>query len=266
MPSAYAAIPMPGTTPKPRRTRMTMVIDWGTPFSTQRDLLEMGGEYCDLAKIAVGLSGLVSEEALRKKLKIYAENRVETFVGGMFLEYSFFHGKTDAYLKATRDVGFSYIEVSDNSIRFEGSAKYDLIRSCIGEYGLRVLGEAGRKYQKTDPDELVRDIRCCLEAGSTKVLVEAAEFFESGRFKKTLAEKLAAEIDLGDVLFELPGPWNKDIHHHDIHALMVELFDMFGADVNVANVPPDLLLTCEMLRQGIGVNMHVEAQTGRPSH
>jgi phosphosulfolactate synthase len=147
----------------------------GHPFSTQRDLLEMGGEYCDLAKIAVGLSGLVSEEALRKKLKIYAENRVETFVGGMFLSIRF-HGKTDAYLKATRDVGFSYIEVSDNSIRFEGSAKYDLIRSCIGEYRLRVLGEAGRKYQKTDPDELVRDIRCCLEAGSTKVLVEAAEF------------------------------------------------------------------------------------------
>ncbi|GAC1413606.1 MAG: hypothetical protein NVSMB5_00490 [Candidatus Velthaea sp.] len=266
MPSAYAAIPMPGTTPKPRGTRMTMVIDWGIPYSTQRDMLEMGGDYCDLAKIAVGLAGLVSEAALRKKLGIYAANRVETFVGGMFLEYSVFHDKTDAYLRATRDVGFSYIEVSDNSIRFEGNAKYDLIRRCINEYGLRVLGEAGRKYQKTDPDEMVRDIRRCLEAGSTKVLVEAAEFFDAGRFQKQLAEKLAAEIDLGDVLFELPGPWIKDIHQHDIHALMVELFDMFGADVNVANVPPDLLLTCEMLRQGIGVNMHVATEVHIAAH
>jgi len=266
MPSAYAAIPMPGTTPKPRKARITMVIDWGIPYSAQSDMLEMGGNYCDLAKIAVGLAGLVSDAALRKKLHIYEKHQVETFVGGMFLEYAFFHGATEAYLNATRAAGFTYIEVSDNSIRFEGNAKYELIRRCIGEYGLRVLGEAGRKYEKTEAAEMVRDVKRCLEGGCTKVLVEAAEFFEAGRFHKKLAETLAAEIALDTVLFELPGPWIKDIHHHDIHALMVELIDMFGSDVNIANVPPDLLLTCEMLRQGIGVNMAVETRPAIAAH
>lgn len=266
MKSAFSAIPMPGTTPKPRNSRVTMMIDWGIAYSEQTDIMDMAGKYCDLAKIAVGAAGLITESALRRKLEIYATHDVDTFPGGMFLEYAYFHGATEAYLKATRDVGFPAIEVSDNTIRFEGSQKYDLIRRCIGSYGLRVLGESGRKYQKTEPKELVRDVKACLEAGSWKVFVEAAEFFEGGRFQKQLAERLVAEIPLDAMLFELPGPHIKDIHHFDIHSLMTALVEMFGPDVNIANVPPDLLLTCEMHRQGIGVNMKVDASEHVAAH
>jgi phosphosulfolactate synthase len=266
MKSAYSAIPMPGTTPKPRDTRITMMIDWGIPYSTQADILEMGGQYCDLAKIAVGLAGLVSEDALRKKLKIYSDYRVDAFPGGMFLEYAYFNGVTEKYLQATADLRFPYIEVSDNSIRFPGDEKYALIRRCISDYGLRVIGEAGRKYEKTDVGELIADVNHCLEAGCWKVFVEAAEFFEGSSFQKKLVEQLAAAIPLDGMIFELPGAWIKDIHQHDIHRLMVSLFEMFGPSVNIGNVPPDLLLTCEMLRQGIGVNMKVEAERAVAAH
>src|SRR5581483_503391 len=141
---AYHDVPTPGTTPKPREKRITMLIDWGIGFTEQADILEMGGEYCDLAKIAVGQAALLSDANLRKKIKIYLDHGVNPFPGGMLLEYAFFHGAPEAYLKATRDVGFPLIEVSDNSIRFEGRQKYDLIRRCISDYGLRVLGEVGR--------------------------------------------------------------------------------------------------------------------------
>ncbi|MBC5810106.1 MAG: phosphosulfolactate synthase [Candidatus Eremiobacteraeota bacterium] len=260
MPSAYAAIPTPGTTPKPRSKRITMMIDWGIPYRVQEDLLEMGGEFCDLAKIAVGQAALLSDAALRKKLKMYADHKVEAFPGGMLLEYAFFHDAAEAYLQATRDAGFPVIEVSDNSIRFEGNEKYDLIRRCIADYGLRVLGETGRKYEKTDPSEMVTDALKCIDAGSWKILVEAAEFFEGGKFQTDLVKRLANDVPLDAMLFELPGPHIKDIHHFDIHAMLWSLIDAFGPDVNIANVPPDMLLICEMQRQGIGVSMRVDAQ------
>ncbi len=258
MKSAYAAVPTPGTTAKPRESRITMMIDWGIPFSEQADLLDLAGEYVDLAKVAVGQPAIISEQSLRKKLKIYADHQVASFPGGMLLEYAFFHGASEAYLKATRDVGFPIIEVSDNSIHFEGNQKYELIRRCIGEYGLRVLGETGRKYEKTDVEEMIRDIKACLEAGSWKVLVEAAEFFAGGRFQPEIIKRLVAAAPLDAMLFELPGPHIRDIHHFEIHSMLASLIEAFGPDVNIANLPADLVVVCEMQRQGIGVSMKVD--------
>jgi phosphosulfolactate synthase len=264
--SAYAAIPTPGTTPKPRESRITMMIDWGIGFGEQADLLELAGDYVDLAKIAVGQPAIISEAALRKKLKIYADHGVAPFPGGMLLEYAYFHGAAEAYLKATRDAGFPIIEVSDNSIRFTGDQKYDLIRRCIDDYGLRVLGETGRKYEKTDVEEMIRDVRACLKAGSWKVLVEAAEFFEGGRFQPETVKRLAAAAPLDAMLFELPGPHIKDIHHFEIHSMLASLIDAFGPDVNIANLPADLIVVCEMQRQGIGVSMKVDSRQPVPAH
>jgi phosphosulfolactate synthase len=266
MKTAYDRIPKPGTTPKPRERRLTMMIDWGIAFGEQADLMEMGGEYCDLAKIAVGQAALLSESSLRKKLNIYHRHQVNTFPGGMLLEYAYFHGATEHYLRDTKDIGFPFIEVSDNSIRFPGNEKCDLIRRCIADYGLRVLGETGRKYEKTDVAEMVRDTKACLEAGSWKVFVEAAEFFEGGRFQPDIVKRLAAEIPLDAMIFELPGPHITDIHHFEIHAMLASLIEAFGPDVNIANVPPEMLLVCEMQRQGIGVSMKVDARQPVAAH
>jgi phosphosulfolactate synthase len=249
-----------GTTPKPRESRITMMIDWGIAYGEQADLLDMAGEYVDLAKIAVGQPAIISEAALRKKLKIYADCNVATFPGGMLLEYAYFHGAAEAYLKATRDVGFPIIEVSDNSIHFDGREKYDLIRRCINDYGLRVLGETGRKYEKTNVEEMIRDIKSCLDAGSWKVLVEAAEFFDHGHFQTEVVKRLAAAAPLDAMLFELPGPHIKDIHHFEMHSMLASLIEAFGPNVNIANLPPDLIVVCEMQRQGIGVSMKVDAR------
>lgn len=267
MTSAYAAaVRTSGTTPKPRNTRLTMVIDWGIGFTEQSDLLEMAGGYIDLAKIAVGQAALLSDGALRKKLKIYADGDVLTFPGGMILEYAYYHGTAEEYLKATRNVGFPCIEVSDNSVHFKGNDKYDLIRRAIADYGLRVLGETGRKYEKTGAAEMVRDTKSCLDAGAWKVFVEAAEFFEDGRFQPELVKRLGAEIPHEAMLIELPGAHIKDIHHFEIHAMIPALIEAFGPNVNIANVPHDLILICEMQRQGIGVSMKVDEKQPVAAH
>jgi len=52
---------------KPRDTGITMMIDWGMGVARQRDILDIAGAYIDIAKIAVGLSGIISERVLTER-------------------------------------------------------------------------------------------------------------------------------------------------------------------------------------------------------
>lgn len=254
MKRAYERIQAQGFTAKPRETGLTMAIDWGVPVTLQADYLRMAGDYVDLAKIAVGINRLYREEYLRQKIAVYQEHGVEPFPGGMFLEYASCHGQQREYLEDTVALGYRLIEVSDNNYEFPGQGKYELIRRCVEDYGLRVLGEVGRKYEATDVSAMIRDIHRCLEAGSWKVFVEAAEFFSHGQFRADVVQAIAAEVPMDRLIFELPGKWIKEIHAHQIHTLKVWLIDHLGAAVNIGNVFPEDLLVLQSLRTRLGVN------------
>ena len=260
---AYEEIPVPGSLLKHRTHRVTVLIDWGIPIAPQQDLLRLGSAYVDLAKIAVGLSRLMERAYLAEKISLYRAHEVESFPGGMFLEYAYYHGMGDAYLRATRDLGYRFIEVSDNIIHFPENAKYALIQRAINEYGLTVLGEVGSKHETTEAARLVSDIRLCLDAGSWKVFVEATEFFADGKFRADLANAIALECPLHNVILELPGKWIRDIHLHQVHWMMIQLIDSLGSDVNIANVLPEDVLMLESLRQGIGANMKLPSDSAR---
>jgi len=259
---AYAEIPAPGTAPKPRSRRITMMADWGIPIGAQRDLLCMGGTYVDLAKIAVGLSRLLDRAYLMEKIARYRAHGIEAFPGGMFLEYAFYHGRSEEFLRETRELGYTLIEVSDNTVHFPGDAKYALIRRAIDGYGLTVLGETGSKHVTTDTATLIADIHRCLDAGSAKVFVEAADVFTGGEFRPDVITTLATEVPLDALIFELPGKWIRNIHQHQVHSLMVRLVEVLGPDANIANVFPEDILVLESLRQGLGVNVKLPPKDG----
>jgi phosphosulfolactate synthase (CoM biosynthesis protein A) len=46
-------VPAARSRTKPRKTGLTMVVDWGIPHLQQQDLLDLSGDYLDLAKFAV---------------------------------------------------------------------------------------------------------------------------------------------------------------------------------------------------------------------
>ena len=56
---------------KPRDCGLTMVIDWGIGMREQEDLIETAADHFDFAKIAVGISRLLSNDVLETKLKKY---------------------------------------------------------------------------------------------------------------------------------------------------------------------------------------------------
>jgi phosphosulfolactate synthase len=175
---------------------------------------------------------------------------------------------TDSYFSACAEVGYRYVEVSDNAIPLERRDKDGLI-SKARDLGFVVIGEAGSKYATTAPGVLVEDVRACLDAGCWKVFLEAAELFEAGRLRHEVLARVAAEIDGSDVIWELPGAWIPGTHAHEVHALAVWLIEHLGVDVNIANVAPEALLSLEALRRGIGVrtlmNESAAASAGNPA-
>ena len=243
---------------KPREKGMTMMIDWGLGIARQKDLLDIAAPCIDIAKIAVGLSGIISENVLVEKIKKYAEYQVEAFIGGQFLEYGIRRqglGIAKRYFEEAKRLGYKIVEVSDNNIEIKPQDKYDLIRMGREEFGLKVLGEVGTKTRTTSPNAMVEDIKVCLSAGAWKVFVEGAEFTDkkTGALIEDVIEGVTRGVDLKDIMFELPGRWISHVHGCGIHDMEVFLIGRFGPDVNIANVAPDEILELETLRTGVGV-------------
>ena len=80
---AFAMIKVPAerSMAKPRRTGLTMMIDWDRPLGQQADYLDMSGRFIDLAKIAVGSVRVYGEQQLRRKIALYKDHGVRCFVG-----------------------------------------------------------------------------------------------------------------------------------------------------------------------------------------
>lgn len=249
---AFAQVKIPERPAKPRQAGLTMLVDWGLGAAAQADCLEIGAEYIDLAKIAVGISRLLPADLLRKKIHLYQQHQVITFPGGQFLEYAVYHGQTRDYLAAAADVGYQWVEVSDNVIELTPQEKTDLIHIARQEFGLEVIGEVGSKVEGTSPAELIADIRRCLDAGAWKVFVEAAELFGTD-LNEALIEEITAAIPLDKLIFEVPGPWIPGVHRCDQLATRAWLLRRFGPQINLANVPPEDVLEVETMRRGIGV-------------
>jgi phosphosulfolactate synthase len=250
--TAFPGIPLPERSAKPRAHGITMMIEWGLPLGAQADTLSLSAGIIDIAKVAVGISGLLTQSVLAAKIDLYRQHSVEPFPGGMFLEYAFAKGVVDAFFAGCASVGYCYVEVSDNVIPLSRKDKDGLIGEAR-DRGFAVLGEAGSKHVVTEPGPLVADINACLAAGAWKVFIEAAELFKDGRLREDLLDRIRAEVDPASVIWELPGHWIPGIHAHEIHGLQVWLIENLGAEVNIANVAPESLMALEALRRGVGV-------------
>ena len=238
---------------KPRQRGLTMIADWGLDPTTQENKLETMGPYVDLAKIAVGISALLSSDSLTRKLDRYRACDITPFPGGQFLEHAVLHGRSEEYLDGVAEAGFDCIEVSDNLLEIPLDEKWKLIRTARSTYGLRVLGEVGKKEGLAATADLAEDAAGCLEAGAERVFLEAADFFGQ-EIRETELQSIVDRCGTDPLLFELPGPWIKGITLSDVHQVTLWLIDRFGADAGIGNVAPDDVLKLEALRLAIGVN------------
>ncbi len=249
----------PERTAKPRASGLTMVIDWGLGPHRQRDLIAVGADCFDFAKIAVGLSRLHPAKLLTEKIDRYLSWHVEPFPGGQFLEYAEVHGLLERYLPACVEAGYRWVEVSDNLAPVTLRWKERVIVRAVEEFGLKVLGEVGKKEGLANAVPLADDARACMEAGASLLLVEAAELIRGDAGTAADIDGIVDSVGLEKVMFELPGPWIAGVSEHHVHSMRRDLIDRFGPQANIGNVGPEDLLPLEAYRRGLGVNAGAQA-------
>jgi len=231
-----------------------MVVDDGLPLAYAKDLVALGGDYIDLAKIKTGTARLYPRAQLVRKLRLYKRHRVQPFLGGQFHEYVFATQGEKAlprYYAESLALGFEAIEISDNTVPLTDVQRRRQIRNAVAA-GLVVYGEVGSKDTLSNPSLLVGQAELCFEAGAALVLVEAAELVDKGRLRKDTIELLRRSLDLSRVMIELPGPWISDVRSCDIEDMKKALVQELGPDVNLANVPPASIIDTEATRTGLG--------------
>ena len=251
----FSNVPFKRRRGKPRESGLTVIIDRGLGVKAEEDFLNIGADYVEVAKIMVGLPAVIEDQTLSKKIDLYHQNNILAFPGGQFLEYVIAKDKVREYFSDIIKAGFKLVEVSDNLIDISPDKKCSLIKMAIQEYGLKVLGETGSKKVSSDIKLLIKDIKECLNCGAWKVMFEAAELFENGKFKSNIINAISHEIDIKNIIFELPGPWIPKITVSDIYSLQIWLIENLGAEVNIANVEPSEVLCLEAERTNLGVHM-----------
>jgi phosphosulfolactate synthase len=254
-PFSFIELPPERRAGKPRKSGLTMLADFGMPIGQQEDVLELGGRYLDLAKIATGTARLYEKSYLKRKLDSYRAHQVRPFIGGQFQEYVFATQGWQAlepFLREARMLGFDTVEISDNCVPLTDDERGRQIRIAL-DCGLTVFGEVGSKDSKSDAADLLRQAEVCFEAGCELVLVEAAELVEDGVINRAMLDALRRDLDISRVLFELPGPWISGVTYSQISDLKKLLIAEFGPAVNLANLKADDLIETEALRVGLGV-------------
>jgi len=252
----FSRIPIPERPQKPRERGLTMMIDWGLPLGLQKDVLEGQGLYVDEAKIAAGIPRIMPLEYLRKKIAAYSAHGIFTFPGGLFAELAIAQGNYEVFLEETREAGFSGIEVSDNLLRIDPARKRKIIATAVNQYGLKVMGEVGRKEGSMTGDALIADVENCLEAGSSLVLVEAHELFH-GEIRADVMEALTRRVPQEKLMYELPVVVLPDITKEYKTKVLFWMVKQFGTEVNLANVEWDEVYFTEISRRGMsGTTSH----------
>lgn len=238
---------------KPRRAGLTMMNEYGLTGYRQADLLATCADFIDIAKVSTGSARMYKRERLIEKLAAYRDAEIKPYLGGQFQEYVLYTLGSEAFPKHIAEaaaVGFAIVEISDNVVPVSDAERQALIR-LIADHGMEPVVEVGAKYGHLTRDEVIRQVAAGLAEGATLVMVEAAELMIDGTPNEELILALKNEVDTARVVFELGTP-RIGMTMPDIYTAMKFMLKTFGPDVNLGNVPPEIIFETETLRLGLG--------------
>jgi len=234
---------------KPRKNGITMMLDKGMGLRVLEDLMEVSGEYIDLAKFGWGTSALHDRELIRNKVDMYLSYNITPYPGGTLFELAYMKNKFDEFLDEADKLGFGAVEISDGSTIITPEERRNII-SKAKDNGFLVISEVGKKDPhedcKIDVDDRVKLINSDINAGADKVLIEAREggkdigiYDECGNVKEDELEILA-NTDMEKIIWEAP------LKNQQTYLIL-----KFGANVNLGNIAPDEVTALETMRRGL---------------
>ncbi|KDE87671.1 phosphosulfolactate synthase [Oenococcus oeni] len=238
-----------GQSKKPRRSGLTMMLDKGLGSRSLDDLLNTSADYIDFAKFGWGTSAVINRDLIINKTSRYQAAGIMPYPGGTLLEVSALKGKVDRFLKESRELGFTAIEVSDGSTEITKEERAKIIKKSR-EAGFYVISEVGKKNPILDHDlsisERLELIKSDLAYGSNYVLIEAREarkdigiYDADGNIIEDELEQLSS-LGISKLIFEAP-----------LKKQQAELILKFGSQINLGNIASDEVVSLETLRQGL---------------
>jgi phosphosulfolactate synthase len=235
---------LPERAAKPRQEGLTHILDRGLSVAEVDGLVEVAGDYIDIAKLGWGTA--VATGNLDAKLARYREHGIPVIFGGTLTELAIAQDRLDRLVAWLHELELEHIEVSDGTITLEHERKLELIERLAKEF--TVFSEVGSKDNTRimAPFRWVEQIQSELEAGAWKVIAEAREsgsvgiFRHDGEVRMGLIDEIAHAVPPEKILFEAP---RKD--------QQVWFIRRFGADVNLGNIIPEEALSLETMRVGL---------------
>jgi phosphosulfolactate synthase len=235
---------LPARSAKPRSTGLTHVLDKGLGPTQIADLMAVAAPYIDIVKLGWGTSYITAN--LAQKIEAYQSHGIPVCFGGTLLEVVVRQNKIDEYVRTLRELGITHVEVSDGTITMPTGDKLDLLRRLARDF--TVLSEVGSKSDEIviAPYKWVDAIKRELDAGAWKVITEGREtgtvgvYQSSGQVKEGLIDEIIREISADHLLFEAP-----------VKKQQAWFVKKFGSNVNLGNIPPEDVISCETLRLGI---------------
>jgi len=239
---------------KPRTIGRTAVMDTGLPIEIQQNYLKMAAPYMDEAKIMTGTATIYEIDYLRQKLDLYNEYEIRPFLGGLLLERIFSDTGFDGakrYFDEAHSLGIGAVEVSGTNIDIDIGDRLELTR-LARDRDLQVHGEIGSNAVTDDTEVLVAEAIAYIEAGADVVIVEGAEMYLNREPNHQFCERLSGAIKPDNLYFELTGPWVAGTCSWESRVLREFLFDYFGPNVNLANIPLEDIIETETFRWNLG--------------
>ena len=235
---------IPERTLKPRENGLTMMMDKGLSWRQAENFIDSCGELTDIVKLGFGTSYLAKD--LERKLAIYKEAGIKTYLGGTLFEAFIARGMFDDYRKLLDKFKLEMAEVSDGSIYLPHDEKCEFIRTLAKDF--TVMSEVGSKEEGIliSPSKWISMMTNELEAGSWKVIAEARESGNVGIYRpnKTahvaLVNRILASVPPESILWEAP-----------LKAQQVWFIKLLGANVNLGNISHNEVIPLETLRIGL---------------
>lgn len=226
-----------------------MVLDKNLSRARLSELIETGGRWFDLVKLGWGTSACFDRNTVSEKCLMLRGAGIDICPGGTLFELSFLQGKFHDMLSEARDLGFNCIEISNGNVPISSREKLASIHQAA-QQGFKVVSEVGSKILEEDHQlsvmQRVKDARAELDAGSSKVIMEAREsgtlgiFAHDGSLDHAMLDGLLRELDFRDLIFEAPRKEQQ-----------AALIGLLGAEVNLGNIAPEDVIPLETLRRGL---------------
>lgn len=244
---AFDFLVRPPRTAKPRTRGLTVVSDKARSLAQVRDCIETAGDIVDHMKIPdhVGVMWRYPEQWTREKNALYARAGIETLPGGIPFEVAAVQGRVPEYFERTAALGFSGVEISEDSIDLGGAGRVNAIKRARAA-GLKVFTELGKKFpdRPLDADEAIEMARRDLDGGAYLVVVEKSDVALAIQEGSNALHRLMRGVGPERLIIECgPGP--------DRFEIARWLLQEFGSDVNLENVDSDEAYVIEAMRHGL---------------